>query len=158
MSLGLYDFIFSKTNEGNFMQKSSKYTFQNDWTFGRWFGRFFEKLSDTRNVQKCIHHTRCHFRNSRQTDTWSAQGNFAWVNNQCVGFLFKILPYELKFRDPSAKSISAVSKAAKESGDFASLSAVDLQVNWFYGLGPFNKFVMWILVQNIAEKSSICFN
>jgi len=40
----------------------------------------------------------------------------------------KILPYELKFRDPSAKSISAVSKAAKESGDFASLSAVDLQV------------------------------
>ena len=42
--------------------------------------------------------------------------------------LFKILPYELKFRDPSAKSISAVSNAAKESGDFASLSAVDLQV------------------------------
>jgi len=40
----------------------------------------------------------------------------------------KILPYELKFRDPSAKSISAVSKAAKESGDFASLSAVDLKV------------------------------
>merc|ERR1711970_623027 len=40
----------------------------------------------------------------------------------------KVLPYDLKFRDPSAKSISAVSKAAKESGDFASLSAVDLQV------------------------------
>lgn len=40
----------------------------------------------------------------------------------------KVLPYELKFRDPSAKSISAVSKAAKESGDFASLSAVDLKV------------------------------
>ena len=42
----------------------------------------------------------------------------------------KVLPYELKFRDPSPASIQAVSLAAKDSGDFASLSAVDLQVSF----------------------------
>ncbi|CAG5088115.1 Oidioi.mRNA.OKI2018_I69.PAR.g11735.t1.cds [Oikopleura dioica] len=40
----------------------------------------------------------------------------------------KILPYELKFRDPSQEAINKVSEAAKLSGDIASLSAVDIKV------------------------------
>ena len=47
---------------------------------------------------------------------------------------YKVLPYELKFRDPSPASIQAVSLAAKDSGDFASLSAVDLQVSAHFSI------------------------
>merc|ERR1711934_226467 len=40
----------------------------------------------------------------------------------------KILPYELKFRDPSQEAIKKVSEAAADSGDISSLSAVDIKV------------------------------
>lgn len=40
----------------------------------------------------------------------------------------KVLPYELKFRDPKPEAINIVSQAAKESGDFTALSAVDIKV------------------------------
>jgi len=40
----------------------------------------------------------------------------------------KMLPYELHFKDPNVQAIQKVSQAAKESGDFSSLSAVDLKV------------------------------
>ena len=40
----------------------------------------------------------------------------------------KILPYELKFRDPKPESVQKVSQVAKESGDFTALSAVDIKV------------------------------
>ena len=58
------------------------------------------------------------------------------ITTREVGFLihYKVLPYELKFRDPSPASIQAVSLAAKDSGDFASLSAVDLQVSAHFSI------------------------
>jgi RNA-binding protein NOB1 len=40
----------------------------------------------------------------------------------------KVLPYELNFSDPRPESIQKVSQAAKESGDFSALSAVDIKV------------------------------
>merc|ERR1712142_1257996 len=39
-----------------------------------------------------------------------------------------VLPYELNFREPSAQSITAVTEFAKKTGDYKSLSAVDLRV------------------------------
>ncbi|RDD47122.1 RNA-binding protein NOB1 [Trichoplax sp. H2] len=39
-----------------------------------------------------------------------------------------VLPYEIKFREPKAESVLAVSRYAKKTGDFSSLSAVDIRV------------------------------
>jgi len=39
-----------------------------------------------------------------------------------------VLPYELNFREPSAQSINAVTEFSKKTGDYKSLSAVDLRV------------------------------
>jgi RNA-binding protein NOB1 len=61
-------------------------------------------------------------------NAYTVPGVVAEIRDKPTRDRLKVLPYELKFRDPSAKSISAVSKAANESGDFASLSAVDLKV------------------------------
>merc|ERR1712142_1356468 len=39
-----------------------------------------------------------------------------------------VLPYELNYREPSAQSINAVTEFSKKTGDYKSLSAVDLRV------------------------------
>eukprot|EP00794_Sanderia_malayensis_P018759 gene18759-20650_t len=39
-----------------------------------------------------------------------------------------VLPYTIEFREPSCESIKAVSDFAKKTGDFSSLSAVDIRV------------------------------
>jgi len=39
-----------------------------------------------------------------------------------------VLPYSIEFREPSVESIQAVSNFAKKTGDFRSLSAVDIRV------------------------------
>ncbi|XP_013380649.1 RNA-binding protein NOB1 [Lingula anatina] len=40
----------------------------------------------------------------------------------------QVLPYDLKFRSPSTEAIKFVTEFSKRTGDYASLSAVDLQV------------------------------
>ncbi|XP_065065189.1 RNA-binding protein NOB1-like [Rhopilema esculentum] len=39
-----------------------------------------------------------------------------------------VLPYEIEFREPSTESVKTISEFAKKTGDFPSLSAVDIKV------------------------------
>jgi len=61
-------------------------------------------------------------------NAYTVPGVVSEIRDKATRQRLKVLPYELKFRDPSPASLAAVSAAAKESGDFASLSPVDLQV------------------------------
>jgi len=72
-------------------------------------------------VRNCPIHEMC-------KNAYTVPGVVAEIKDKQTRQRLKVLPYELKFRDPSPASIQAVSLAAKDSGDFASLSAVDLQV------------------------------
>ena len=69
-------------------------------------------------------------------NAYTVPGVVSEIRDKATRQRLKVLPYELKFRDPSPASLAAVSAAAKESGDFASLSPVDLQVTFisFYFL------------------------
>jgi len=62
------------------------------------------------------------------TKAYTVPGVVSEIRDKPTRNRLKILPYELIFRDPSTASLAAVSAAAKESGDYASLSPVDLQV------------------------------
>ena len=61
-------------------------------------------------------------------NAYTVPGVVKEIRDKATRQRLKVLPYELKFRDPTPTSLAAVSAAAKESGDFSSLSAVDLQV------------------------------
>ena len=71
-----------------------------------------------------------------QTNTYHKLGAKFWTISEVLGEIrdmkarerLEMLPVDLEVRTPSEKAMHAVSKFAKQTGDFAALSLVDLKV------------------------------
>merc|ERR1712018_167278 len=50
------------------------------------------------------------------------------IRDKATRARLQVLPYDLLFREPSAESIRTVTEFSKKTGDYASLSAVDLRL------------------------------
>ncbi|XP_022084009.1 RNA-binding protein NOB1-like [Acanthaster planci] len=61
-------------------------------------------------------------------NVYTTQGVVNEIKDSATRQRLTVLPYDLKYREPSPESVKIISEFAKKTGDYRSLSAVDLKV------------------------------